>query len=123
MSLIQRQAIAKRLVQTAIFNPLKPVVIPATGPISSQSCRVQAIERPCLHRGFYGPSLTRKFHSSPVTMVNPSELKQTLTPTLLDDVHSLWFDHLESKEALILPKMSDMSRWFMRDPEFDKACV
>lgn len=56
-------------------------------------------------------------------MVNPSELKQILTPTLLNDVHTLWFDHLQSKEALILPKMSDMGRWFMRDPEFDKACV
>ncbi|KAJ5309030.1 hypothetical protein N7508_004409 [Penicillium antarcticum] len=56
-------------------------------------------------------------------MVNPSELKQTLTPILLDDVHALWFDHLESKDALILPKMSDMGRWFTRDPEFDKVCV
>jgi hypothetical protein len=123
MSLIQRQAITKRLVQTAIINPLEPVVIPAASLISIRSYRVQGIERSRLRQSFDKTSRTRQFHSLPVTMANQSELKQTLTPALLDDVHTFWFDHLESKDALILPKMSDMGRWFSRDPEFDKACV
>jgi uncharacterized protein (DUF924 family) len=52
-----------------------------------------------------------------------SDLKQTLTPALLEDVRNFWFDHLSSEDALILPGQSEMKRWFMRDSEFDKACV
>ncbi|KXG53779.1 Tetratricopeptide-like helical [Penicillium griseofulvum] len=52
-----------------------------------------------------------------------SELKQTLTPALLDDVHKLWFDHLSSEEALILPGWNEMGKWFTRDEAFDNACV
>lgn len=50
-------------------------------------------------------------------------LKQTLTPTLLEDVRNFWFDHLSGEDALILPGSSEMQRWFSRDAEFDKACV
>lgn len=53
----------------------------------------------------------------------PSHIKQTLTPALLQHVRSFWFDHLSSEDALILPGQSEMKRWFMRDSEFDKACV
>lgn len=53
----------------------------------------------------------------------PSEVKQTLTPALLKDVRTFWFDHLSSEEALILPGQNDMTRWFVRDAEFDQACV
>lgn len=51
------------------------------------------------------------------------QLKQTLTPTLLEDVRNFWFDHLNGEDALILPGQSEMQRWFTRDAEFDKACV
>lgn len=50
-------------------------------------------------------------------------LKQTLTPTILEDVRNFWFDHLSGEDALILPGSSEMQRWFSRDAEFDKACV
>ncbi|KAJ5228532.1 hypothetical protein N7489_009240 [Penicillium chrysogenum] len=56
-------------------------------------------------------------------MAGSSELKQTLTPSLLDDVHNLWFDHLSNEEALILPGWSEMGKWFSRDEAFDEACV
>ncbi|KAF9241680.1 hypothetical protein DTO013E5_6933 [Penicillium roqueforti] len=56
-------------------------------------------------------------------MSSNSELKQTLTPSLLDDVHKLWFNHLSCEEALILPGWSEMGKWFSRDEAFDKACV
>jgi uncharacterized protein (DUF924 family) len=56
-------------------------------------------------------------------MAGSSELKQTLTPSLLDDVHKLWFDHLSNEEALILPGWSEMGKWFSRDEAFDEACV
>ncbi|CAG8909325.1 unnamed protein product [Penicillium egyptiacum] len=56
-------------------------------------------------------------------MAGSPDLKQTLTPTLLVDVHKLWFDHLSSEESLVLPGWSEMGKWFSRDEAFDKACV
>lgn len=53
----------------------------------------------------------------------PSELKQTLTPALLEDVRNFWFDHLSGENALIVPGQSEMKRWFSRDTEFDNACM
>ncbi|KAJ5128701.1 uncharacterized protein N7443_005820 [Penicillium atrosanguineum] len=50
-------------------------------------------------------------------------LKQTLTPALLENVRNFWFNHLISEDALILPGRPEMMRWFMRDSDFDKACV
>lgn len=51
------------------------------------------------------------------------ELKQILTPALLEDVRNFWFDHLTTEDALILPGRSEFQRWFTRDAEFDRACV
>ncbi|EKV15769.1 hypothetical protein PDIG_23820 [Penicillium digitatum PHI26] len=56
-------------------------------------------------------------------MASSPELKRILTSTLLDDVHKLWFDHLSCEEALILPGMSEMGKWFTHDEAFDKLCV
>jgi uncharacterized protein (DUF924 family) len=56
-------------------------------------------------------------------MSSSAELKQTLTPALLDDVHTFWFDHLSDEESLVLPGWSEMGKWFTRDEAFDKACV
>ena len=53
----------------------------------------------------------------------PTELKQTLTPALLDEIRTFWFDHLSGDEALILPSQNDLQRWFTRDASFDDACV
>lgn len=51
------------------------------------------------------------------------KLKETLTPALLKDVRNFWFDHLTGEDALIVPGLNEMKRWFSRDVEFDKACV
>lgn len=53
----------------------------------------------------------------------PTKLKETLTPSLLEDVRNFWFSHINDDESLILPGGSDMQRWFTRDVNFDKACV
>ncbi|KAJ5108961.1 hypothetical protein N7456_005636 [Penicillium angulare] len=53
----------------------------------------------------------------------PTKLKETLTPSLLEDVRNFWFSHINDDEFLILPGGSDMQRWFTRDVNFDKACV
>ncbi|KAJ6104438.1 hypothetical protein N7523_010758 [Penicillium sp. IBT 18751x] len=51
------------------------------------------------------------------------DLKQTLTPALLENVRNFWFNHFSSQDALILPGQPEMMRWFMRDPGFDQQCV
>ncbi|OKP00330.1 hypothetical protein PENSUB_7787 [Penicillium subrubescens] len=56
-------------------------------------------------------------------MSNVSELKETLTPDLLEEIREFWFEHMEDEDALILPGQSDMQRWFTRDETFDKICV
>ncbi|KAJ5895241.1 hypothetical protein N7495_006932 [Penicillium taxi] len=50
-------------------------------------------------------------------------LKQTITPALLEGVRNFWFDHINGEDALILPSQKEMKRWFMRDTNFDQACV
>ncbi|KAJ5543204.1 hypothetical protein N7535_005633 [Penicillium sp. DV-2018c] len=52
-----------------------------------------------------------------------NDLKQTLTPTLLQDVHELWFKHLDSDDSFILPGWTEMGKWFERNEEFDKLCL
>jgi hypothetical protein len=52
-----------------------------------------------------------------------TDLKQTLTPTLLEDVHKLWFKHLNNEELFILPGWTEMGKWFARDEEFDEICM
>ncbi|KAJ5669211.1 hypothetical protein N7462_010281 [Penicillium macrosclerotiorum] len=54
---------------------------------------------------------------------NLQDLKQALTPALLEEVRHFWFDHLGGEDHLILPGQSAMMRWFRRDADFDKACV
>lgn len=54
---------------------------------------------------------------------NFTELKETLTPELLEEVREFWFEHIEDEDALIVPDQSDMQRWFTRDETFDKICV
>lgn len=52
-----------------------------------------------------------------------SELKEALTPALLDEVRNFWFAHFPNEDALVLPGQSEMMKWFSKDDEFDKACV
>lgn len=56
-------------------------------------------------------------------MSDISELKETLTPDLLEEIREFWFEHMEADDALILPGQSDMQRWFTRDETFDKICM
>lgn len=53
----------------------------------------------------------------------PTELTKTLTPSLLEEIRTFWFNHINDEESLILPAQSEMQRWFTRDMDFDKACV
>ncbi|KAJ5175289.1 uncharacterized protein N7482_001166 [Penicillium canariense] len=54
---------------------------------------------------------------------DPSELNETLTADLLDEVREFWFEYFEDEDALILPGQRELDRWFIRDDDFDKICV
>jgi hypothetical protein len=51
------------------------------------------------------------------------ELKQTLTPDLLESVHQLWFGHCKDENSLVLPSQTELQHWFKQDVDFDQACV
>ncbi|KAJ5257931.1 hypothetical protein N7524_009487 [Penicillium chrysogenum] len=118
--LVRNRGISRPFQRLATF---KPVVIPTNGLVSTPSLHTNPIGRPQLQKNSCASTSVRGFHSTPITMAGSSELKQTLTPSLLDDVHNLWFDHLSNEEALILPGWSEMGKWFSRDEAFDEACV
>lgn len=52
-----------------------------------------------------------------------SQLRQTITPALLDEIRNFWFAHFCDEDALVLPGQTEMMKWFKKDDEFDKACV
>ncbi|KAJ5400615.1 hypothetical protein N7465_011104 [Penicillium sp. CMV-2018d] len=119
--LVRSKAISRGLFQR--LATANPVVILANALTFTPNLRTNPIERPQLQKNFGRSTFSREFHSTPITMASSSDLKRTLTPTLLDDVHKLWFDHLSCDEALVLPGWSDMGKWFSHDEAFDKACV
>ncbi|KAJ5810339.1 uncharacterized protein N7503_002557 [Penicillium pulvis] len=102
---------------------LRPALLPQTRLLASQS-----VHRPATIRlttpGFHRYPSSRRHHATQPKMASVStELKQTLTPSLLEDIRTFWFDHLSDEKSLILPGQSEMKRWFATDAEFDKACV
>ncbi|KAJ5788350.1 hypothetical protein N7457_003340 [Penicillium paradoxum] len=119
--LVRSKPVSKGLFRTLRTSIIKPVVIPANGLISIPTLRTNSLGRPSLRKQSGGGISSHRFYSTSTAMAS-SELKQTLTPTLLNDVHKLWFDHLSSEEALILPGWGEMGKWFSRDDDFDKAC-
>ncbi|KAJ6015577.1 hypothetical protein N7540_010168 [Penicillium herquei] len=66
---------------------------------------------------------SRSYTTQPQMTTAPPELKHTLTPALLAEVRTFWFDHVSDENSLILPNGPEMKRWFSRDAEFDKTCV
>ncbi|KAJ5096097.1 hypothetical protein NUU61_005453 [Penicillium alfredii] len=97
--------------------------ISQTSRVVSNRSRAHTIQKPP-HQHLRIPGALRAFRSTPTTMASASSLlSQSLTPALLDDVRSFWFDHLDGDASRVLPGQSDMQRWFMRDADFDRACV
>ncbi|CAG8090721.1 unnamed protein product [Penicillium salamii] len=107
----------RRLFQSSRI--LRPVS--RTG-LVSLSARTLSIGRPALRHTVQRTQLGI-FHSAPKRMASTSALKQALAPTLLENVHKLWFEHLGDEESLVLPKGSEMGKWFAKNEEFDQACV
>ncbi|KAF3387689.1 hypothetical protein F1880_000880 [Penicillium rolfsii] len=94
---------------------LSPLAVNRAVPLTSR-LRTRAYSSPRLS--------TRSFHStSPAMMSSASELKEALTPDLLEEIRNFWFDHVEDEDALIIPGQKEMQRWFSRDETFDKLCI
>ncbi|EON98266.1 hypothetical protein UCRPA7_6192 [Phaeoacremonium minimum UCRPA7] len=52
-----------------------------------------------------------------------SSIREIITPTLLQDVRTTWFEQCDSDELVILPSQDTMMQWFRRNEEFDRICV
>ncbi|KAH8696210.1 hypothetical protein BGW36DRAFT_296761 [Talaromyces proteolyticus] len=52
-----------------------------------------------------------------------NDLKSLLTPVCSQNVVDFWFGHFANGEEMIMPSQKAYTRWFSRDPEFDRACV
>ncbi|KAK1979897.1 hypothetical protein LZ30DRAFT_751103 [Colletotrichum cereale] len=52
-----------------------------------------------------------------------ARLQEVLTPDLLEKLRRFWFKHLKTDEAYILPRKSQMGRWFFSEASFDEVCV
>ncbi|KAF7718054.1 Uncharacterized protein PECH_002388 [Penicillium ucsense] len=50
-------------------------------------------------------------------------LKDTISPSLLGQVRTVWFEHIKTEDGLIFPSQDDFKRWFVRDESFDQICA
>ncbi|KAJ6084255.1 hypothetical protein N7486_011055 [Penicillium sp. IBT 16267x] len=102
---------------------LRPALLPQTTLPASKSAHRPAISKSKI-QGVHMHPFPRKYYTTQPKMASIStELKQTLTPSLLEEIRTFWFDHLSDEKSLVLPGPSEMKRWFATDADFDKACV
>lgn len=58
-------------------------------------------------------------------MVDTTPLEQVqalLPPTLLKELSTLWFQHIEDEQNLVIPSQDTMMQWFRKDEAFDQLC-
>lgn len=58
-------------------------------------------------------------------MVDTTPLEQVqalLPPTLLKELRTLWFQHIEDEQNLVIPSQDTMMQWFRKDEAFDQLC-
>ncbi|KUI56226.1 hypothetical protein VP1G_03631 [Cytospora mali] len=56
------------------------------------------------------------------TNMSLEHVRQLLPPAFLNEVQSLWFQHILNKEDMVVPCQRSMMKWFRKDEEFDKIC-
>lgn len=53
----------------------------------------------------------------------PLEQVQGLLPsTLLEELSTLWFQHVVNEQDLVVPTQDTMMQWFRKDEAFDQLC-
>lgn len=58
-------------------------------------------------------------------MVDTAQLEQVqalLPPTLLEELSTLWFQHIVNEQDLVVPSQDTMMHWFRKDEAFDQLC-
>lgn len=58
-------------------------------------------------------------------MVDTAQLEQVqalLPPTLLEELSTLWFQHIVDEQDLVVPSQDTMMHWFRKDEGFDQLC-
>lgn len=76
----------------------------------------------------YVPSRAHRHNLSTASMAvdapnGTRRLEDVLSSDVLEDVRTLWFQHLKSDEIVILPPWSDCMRWFSKNEELDQSCM
>ncbi|KAL1870689.1 hypothetical protein Daus18300_005009 [Diaporthe australafricana] len=58
-------------------------------------------------------------------MADVKLLEQTrdlLPPTLLEELSTLWFQHILDEQDLVIPSQGSMMQWFRKNEDFDQVC-
>lgn len=50
-------------------------------------------------------------------------IESIITPEVLADVQSFWFEHLSHDDELVIPGDQAAKRWFFGGPEMDQLCA
>lgn len=50
------------------------------------------------------------------------QIRALLPPTLLEELNTLWFQHIENEQDLVVPSQDTMMQWFRKDEAFDQLC-
>lgn len=70
-------------------------------------------------------SSTHRRSASSTTMVDSVPLEQVqalLPPSLLEELSTLWFQHIVNEQDLVVPSQDTMMQWFRKDEAFDQLC-
>ncbi|KAH8783051.1 hypothetical protein F5883DRAFT_637318 [Diaporthe sp. PMI_573] len=58
-------------------------------------------------------------------MVNNGQVEQVqalLPPALLEELSTIWFQHIVNEQDLVVPSQESMMHWFRQDEAFDQLC-
>ncbi|KAI3391051.1 hypothetical protein diail_8079 [Diaporthe ilicicola] len=50
------------------------------------------------------------------------QTRDLLPPALLEELSTLWFQHISDEQNLVIPSQETMMQWFRKDEAFDKLC-
>lgn len=50
------------------------------------------------------------------------QVQALLPPTLLEELSTLWFQHIVNEQDLVVPSQDTMMQWFRKDEDFDQLC-
>lgn len=66
---------------------------------------------------------TRSVSSNKMAETGPlAQIQALLPPTLVEELSTLWFQHIVNEQDLVVPSQDSMMHWFRKDEAFDRLC-